>query len=164
MKHIGDQTIGAHTDIHRANDQVMGPGVVNVRFFVGSNAFILIVPFRQEEPDRPRHKLRQVTIDKPGVFASELDVSVEGQVIADEDAGAGDNASWERFIVAVSETQDVGIILALVFQLGVDFHESEIPLAFMGQGMGLVSNTQVCPFEGSLNGGNQIVMRDRMPA
>lgn len=53
MQHIGDQTIGAHTDIHRANDQVMGPGIVDVRFFVGSDAFVLIVPFRQEVTDRP---------------------------------------------------------------------------------------------------------------
>lgn len=51
MKHVGNQTVRAHTNVHRADDQVMGTGVVDVRFFLGADAFVLIMPFRQEEPD-----------------------------------------------------------------------------------------------------------------
>ncbi len=45
MKHFGDQTVGAHVHIGRTNDEVVGIGVGDLGFFVGGDAFVLIVPF-----------------------------------------------------------------------------------------------------------------------
>ena len=162
MKHVRDQTIGAHTDIGSADDEVMRFNVGDLCFFVGGDAFVLIVPFCEQEANGTTDQLWQVTIDEPGVFASEFDLATEAQIVTNEDTGSRDNSSWEFFIMAVSKPKNPAIIVAGF--LGVDFHQTKIALAFMAEAVCLSTDGEVGGLEGVLNLADELMMRDWAPA
>ena len=140
----------------------MGFDVGDVRLFVGGDAFVLIVPFGKQESDGTTHQLGEVPDDEPSVFAGEFDFPTEGEVIANEHTGTGDDASGDCLVVAVTESEHPAIIIAGF--LGMDFHEAEVALALVGQRMGLVADPQVGGGQGSLDRGDQLVMWDGTPA
>ena len=77
MQHGWDETVAAHADIRGADDEVMGFNVGDLGFFVGSDAFVLIMPFGEQESDGATDQLRQVSHDESGVFAREFDLAGE---------------------------------------------------------------------------------------
>jgi hypothetical protein len=110
MKHWRDQTVGAHADIGGADDEVVGFNVGDLGFFVGGDAFVLIVPFCEEEADGATDQLGEVADDEPGVFAGEFDLTTEGEIIANEHTGTGDDTCGELLVVAVPETKNPAIV------------------------------------------------------
>jgi hypothetical protein len=162
VKHGRDQSIGANADISGPDDEVMGFDVGDGRLFVGGDAFVLIVPFGKQKADGTADQLRQVADNETGVFASEFDLTTEGEIVANEHTGPGDDARGECFVVAVSQTEHPAIVIA--GGLGVDFHEAKVALAFMGQRMGLVADPQVGGGQGSLHGCDQLMVRNGAPA
>ena len=161
MKHFRDQTVGAHADIGRPDDEVVGFGVGDLGFFVGGDAFVLIVPFCEQETDGAADELGEVADDEPGVFAGEFDLTTEGEVVANEHTGAGNNSCGELFVVAVPKSKNPAIVVTGF--LGVDFHESKIPHSIVGQAVGLGADAQTGGFEGFLDRGDELVMRDGTP-
>ena len=155
------RTGGADADIGGADDEVMGFDVGDVRFFVGSDAFVLIMPFGEQESDGATHQLRQVADDEPGVLAGEFDLAAEAQIVANEHAGPGDDAGGERFVVAVTEAEHPAVVVAGF--LGMDFHEAEVALALVGQRVCLRADAQVGGGQGALHGGDELMMRNRAP-
>ncbi len=129
MKHRGDQTVGTHSDIRGPDDEVMGFNVCDLSFFVGGDAFVLIMPFGQEKADGATDQLGQVADDEPGVFTCEFDLATEAQIVANENTGTSDNASRKGLVVAVSETEHPAIVIAGL--LCVDLHQSKVALAFV---------------------------------
>lgn len=79
--HWRNQTVGADADIGSANDEVMGFDVGDVRFFVGGDAFVLIMPFCEQEPNGATDELLEVADNDPGVFACEFNITDEGQIV-----------------------------------------------------------------------------------
>ena len=77
MQHGWDETVAAHADIRGTNDQIMSFDVSDLFFFVGCDAFVLIMPFGEQESDRAAYQLRQIPHDEPGVFAREFDLTGE---------------------------------------------------------------------------------------
>ena len=161
MKHFRDQTVGAHADIGRPDDEVVGFGVGDLGFFVGGDAFVLIVPFCEQETDGATDELGEVADDEPGVFAGEFDLTTEGEVVANEHTGTGNDACGELLVVAVPKSKNPAIIITGF--LGVDFHESKIPHSIVGQAVGLGADAQTGGFEGVLDGGDELVVRDGTP-
>ena len=131
IEHRRNQTVGTDADISSADDQVMGFDVSDVCFLVSGDAFVLIVPFFHEQANGTTDQLRQVAHNEPGVFASEFDLATEAEVVTNEHGGTSDNTSGKGLVVAVTETQNPAIIFAGC--LGVNFHQTEIALAFMRQ-------------------------------
>lgn len=161
MKHFRDQTVGAHIHIGRTDDEVVGFGVSDLGFLVGGDAFVLIVPFGEQETNGATDELGEVSDDEPGVFAGELDLTTEGEVVANEHTGSGNDSSGELFVMAVPETENPAIVVTGF--LGVDFHQSKIPHSIMSQAVGLGADAQTGGFEGFLDGGDELVMRDGTP-
>ena len=162
MQHGWNETIGTNTYIRGADDEVMGFNVGDIGFFVGGDAFVLIMPFGEQESDGAADQLRQVAHDEPGVFSGEFDLAGERQVVTNEDRGTSDNTSRKGLVVAVTETQNPAIIV--VGFLGVDFHETEISLALMGQRMSLRTDAQVGAGQRALHSADEFRMRDGAPA
>lgn len=75
LKHFWDQPVGAHAHIRRPDDEVMGFRIRDLRFFVGGNPSVLVVPLGEQQTNRAADQLGQVTHDEPGVFAGELDLT-----------------------------------------------------------------------------------------
>jgi hypothetical protein len=161
MKDFRDQTVGAHADIGRPDDEVVSIGVSDLGFFVGGDAFVLIVPFCEQETDGATDELGEVADDEPGVFAGEFDLTTEAEVITNEHTGTGDDTCGELLVVAVPKSKNPAIIITGF--LGVDFHESKIPHAVVGHTVGLGADAQTSGFEGFLNRGDELVMRDWTP-
>ena len=161
MKHFGDQAVGAHADIGRPDDQVVGFRVGDLRLFVGRDAFVLIVPFGEQEANGATDELGQVADDEPSVFAGEFDLTTKGEVVAYEHTGTGNDTCGELLVVAVPKSKNPAIVVTGF--LGMDFHEAKIPHSIMGQAMSLGADAQTGGFEGLLDRGDELVMRDGAP-
>jgi hypothetical protein len=95
------------------------------------------------------------------MFAGEFDFATEGEVVANEHTGTGNDSGGELLVVAVPESKNPAIVVTGF--LGVDFHEAKIPHAIVGQAVGLGTDAQTGGFEGFLNRGDELVMRDGTP-
>ena len=162
MQHGWDETVAAHADIRGADDQVMGFDVGDYRLLVGSDAFVLIMPFREQESDGTADKLRQIAHDEPCVFAREFDLATEAQIVTNEDACPGDDAGGERLVMAVTQPEHPAVVVAGF--LGMDFHETKISLALVRQRMSLGADAQVGGGQRALHGADEFRMRDGAPA
>lgn len=161
MKHFRDQTVGAHVDIGRTDDEVVGIGVGDLGFFVGGDAFVLIVPFCEQETNGAADELREVADDEPGVFAGEFDLTAEGEIIANEHTGTGNDPCGELLVVAVPKSKNPAIIITGF--LGVNLHQTKIPHSIMCEAVGLGADAQTGGFEGFLDSGDELVVRDGTP-
>lgn len=161
MKHFGDQTVGAHVHIGGTDDEVVGIGVGDLGFFVGGDAFVLIVPFREQETDGATDELGEVTNDEPCVFAGEFDLTTEGEIIANEHTGTGNDTCGELLVMAVPKSKNPAIIITGF--PGVNLHQTKIPHSIMCQAVGLGADAQMGGFEGFLDGGDELVVRDGTP-
>lgn len=119
------------------------------------------MPFREQETNTPTHKLRQVSENEAGVLSRELDLTTEGEVVANEHAGAGNDTCWELLVVAVTQTEDPAIVVTGF--LRVNLHQTKIPHAIVRQAVGLGADAKKGGFEGLLDRGDEFVMRDRAP-
>ncbi len=162
MQHGWNETVGANSDIRGANDEVMGFDVGDLGPFVGSDAFVLIMPFGEQESDGAADQLRQIAHDEPRVFAREFDLTGERQIVTNEDAGPGDNTSRKGLVVAVTQPKHPAVVVAGF--LGMDFHETEVALALMGQRMSLRADAQVGGGQRALHRTDEFRMRDGTPA
>lgn len=75
LQHGGNEPVAAHSDVSGPDDQVVSGGVFNVGFLVGSNAFVLVMPFGHELTDGPFSDARKVSDDEPGVLSCEFDLA-----------------------------------------------------------------------------------------
>lgn len=161
MEDFRDQTVGAHADIGCTDDEVVGFGVGDLGLFVGGDAFVLIVPFGEQETDGVADELGEVADDEPGVFAGEFDLTTEGEVVANEHTGSCNDTCGELLVVAVPKSKNPAIIVTGF--LGVDFHQSKIPHSIVCQAVGLGADAKTGGFQGILNRGDELVMRDGTP-
>lgn len=161
IEHRRNQAVGTDADISRPDDEVVGFGVGDLGFFVGGDAFVLIVPFCEQETDGATDELGKVADDEPGVFAGEFDLTTEAEIIANEHTGTGNDTCGELLVVAVPKSKNPAIIITGF--LGVDFHEAKIPHSIVGQAVGLGTDAQTGGFEGFLDRGDELVMGDGTP-
>ena len=162
MQHGRDETVAAHADIRSADYEVMGFDVGDLGLFVGSDAFVLIMPFREQESDGTADKLRQIAHDEPCVFAREFDLATKAQIVTNEDAGPGDDAGGERLVVRVSQPEHPAVVVAGI--LGVNFHETKVALPLVGQRMRLRADAQVGGGQRALDSADEFGVRDGAPA
>ncbi len=161
IEHRWDQAVGTDAEISCADDEVVGIGVGDLGFFVGGDAFVLIVPFREQETDGTTDELGEVADNEPGVFAGEFDLATEREVVANEHTGTGNNSGGELLVVAVPKSKNPAIIVTGF--LGVDFHEAKIPHSIVCEAVGLGADAQTGGFEGVLDSGDELVVRDGTP-
>lgn len=127
--------VAAHAYVHRADDEVVGGFVVDLRFLVGGDALVLIMPLRHELADGALGDLGQIAHDEPGVLPGEFHLAGKAQVVANEHARAGDNAGGERFVVRIAQPQHPTVIR--IGLAAADFHEAKVAMAVMGEAVGL---------------------------
>lgn len=140
----------------------MGSGVFNAGFLVGSDAFVLMMPFCHELTNGSLSDPREVSDDEPGVFSSKFDLSREAEVVANKAASAGDNTCWKCLVVAVSESKHPTVVI--IVRRSKDFHQSEVAMTFMTETVGLGADAKIGALEGLLYGLNQSVVRYGAPA
>ncbi len=55
----------------------MGFDVGDLSFFIGCDAFVLVMPFGEQEPDGAAYQLREIANDESRVVAREFDLAGE---------------------------------------------------------------------------------------
>jgi len=121
---IGNVGVGAHTRIDATDHEIVGSLVGDAVILVGRNATILLVPFVAEHADGPGDELWQVSVDEPGVLASEFYLTAEAEIVAHEHGCTGDDPGREGLIMRVPEAEHPGVVLILLSAL--DFHQAEV--------------------------------------
>jgi len=96
------------------------------------------------------------------VLPCEFDLAGEREVITNEDAGTRHNSCGKGLVVAVAEAQHPAVIH--IGFLGMDFHEPEVALPLVGQGVGLRADAQIGGRQRLLDGVNQLVVGYGTPA
>ena len=129
--------------------------------FVGVDALVLIVPFRQQETDGALDQLRQIAMDEAGVFAGELNLAAEAEVVANKHRCASDDARREHLVVAVAQADHPAIIFAGFAAL--DFHEAEVTHPIVSEAVGDTPDGQVGGGQCALNRLDELMMRDGLP-
>ena len=157
----GNDTVAAHSDIGRTDDEIVGVGVRDLGILVSGDAFVLMMPLCQQQSDGTADELGQVTQDVTSVLAGELDLSRKAQIITNEDLSTGDDASREGLVVRVPNAENPGVIRAR--PRGMHFHQSKVAMALMRQGMCLGADTQVGGLKRLLDGMDELMMRNGAP-
>ena len=119
------------------------------------------MPLRHELTDGALRYQWQVTSDELRMLSGEFNFAAEAEVVTDEHGSTSDDASRERLVVTVSETEHPAIIIAGL--LPVDFHEAEVALTFVAEAVCLIANGEVGHRQRSLHGFNQVQMRNGIP-
>lgn len=162
MQHGWDKTVAANADIRSTDYEVVGLSVADLSLFIGGDALVLVMPFRHEFSDGPSHHLGKVTVDEPGVLACEFDLAAKAQIVTNKYCSPGHDTGGECLVVTVAQAEHPAVVVA--GSLSVDFHETKVALSFVRQRMGLRADAQVGGGKSFLNGGDQLMMRNRTPA
>jgi hypothetical protein len=160
-QNLRDVGVGTHANIHTPDHQIVGSLVSETVVFVGGDTPILLIPLLMKHPHRTADQLRQITVDEPGVFTSEFDLTAEAQVITNKDAGSSYDPSGEHLVVAVPEPEDPCVVS--VGFTAPDFHQAKIPGAIVRQRMSLAANAEIGRCQRALNGIDELMMWYGMP-
>jgi hypothetical protein len=111
-----------------------GESGVGVDLLLDLGAFVEAVEAVAELADGAGGEILEIAHRVPGVLAAELDLSGEGQVVANKDPGAGDEAGRVGLVVTVAQADDPGVIRARpVWEPHLD--DSEVAGSFMTEGV-----------------------------
>ena len=109
LHHLGDAG-----DIHHAlaierEDGVVGIPIGEERLLVAGDLQVLGLPLLCQGLDDAGDQARKVALRVGGVFPPHHHVGAEGQIVADEDLAAERDADGEALVVAVPETDHIGV-------------------------------------------------------
>jgi hypothetical protein len=138
----------------------MGGGFRDGVGFVGIEPGGLIVPFLEHAPDPRLDEAGKVTDDVRCVLSRQLDLAGEAQVVTDEDGCTGDDTGRKGLVVTVPQPEYPAVVILISV---LDFQEAEIPGTVMADAVGEGAYGETIRPEGSLDLGDELDVRDRMP-
>lgn len=162
VQHLGDLGGGDGPAIDRFDDEVVGFRVAQGAILISGDALIETTEPVAQLTHCPRGEMTQVTDRKAGVFATDLDLTGEGEVVATEDASAGDEAGRERFVMAVAQSDDPMVVLDRVTGK-THLEDAEVAIARMTERMGFRSELEAGTLELPFDLLNEIAMRQGIP-
>lgn len=121
--------------VDRANQKIMSGLVGQSLLFVGGDPFVFTMELFPKPADSPGDHETQIPYGEPRMLPGEFHFSVEGKVVADEDARSHDQGGREGFVVGVADADNPRVVAGAVVR-PQDLENSEIPFSFMAEGMG----------------------------
>lgn len=120
-----------------------------------------MMPAIHEFADGGLHEPGQIPGDVGGVFAGQLHLAAEGEVVAAKNRRAGHNAGREGLVVTVPQAEDPAVIL--VGFAALDLHEAEVAQSFVAQAVRLGADDEAVGLEGAFDLGDQFAVWDWRP-
>jgi len=105
--------------------------------------------------------VRQITSNLARVFSRQLDLSVEGEIRADEDSGSGYDSRWKSFVVGVAHA-DHRTILLMSMSID-DLEQTEVSAASLVQTVGFLNDPKTVLLKRILYHLENFQMRKRGP-
>ena len=93
-----------------------------------------VLPTFSELAHSSRGEVLEIAPRVPGVFAAELDLSRKGEVVADEDPGARNEAGRVALVVGISEADDP-CVFGDVLTREPHLEDSEVARSIVAEGM-----------------------------
>lgn len=140
----------------------MGFVVGDALLFVGVDALVEFDEAITEFADGATGEVAEVTLGEAGVLAAEFDLAGEGEIVTDEDLGAGDHGGREGLVVAVSQADDPAVIDVLVTG-ELEFEEAEVACAIVAEGVRLSAELKSSAGELFLNFSEEVPVRHGIP-
>lgn len=148
--------------INGTDDQVMGSPVRNRAVTVGLDSSVECSEAIAKLTNSPTGHVPEIPLSKAGVFAADLDLPTEGEVVTGEDRGAGYEAGREGLVVTVAEADNPGIVLIRLAGLH-DLHDAEVASSLVAESVALATDGEPGTFELGLDFLEQCVMRQWEP-
>lgn len=148
--------------VDRADQKIMSRLVRQPLLFVEVNPFVFAVELLPQPADSPGGHEAQIPYGKPRMLPGEFHFSVEGKVVADEDARSHDQGGREGLVMGVANTDDPRVVAGAVVRTQ-DVEDSEIPLSFMTEGVGGFPDPEAVGGKLGFHFLQQEVMRKREP-
>lgn len=148
--------------VDRADQKIMSGLVGQSLLFVSRDPFVFTVELFSKPADRTGGHEAQIPYGEPCMLPGEFHFSVEGKVVADEDARSHDQRSREGLVVGVADADNPRIVAGAVVG-PQDLEDAEIPLPFMAEGMGGFPNPEAVGGKLGFHFLQQEVMGKRKP-
>ena len=162
--HIGERSLGDRAATIGLHDQIVSVPVRNRAGLVGLDALGVIAPCAGELTERASEEHRKIAQDELCVTTSDLDLVVEGEVVADERRGASVDASRERLVVRVTQTNHSSNSLGKREVLEAsDLKQAKVPLTITSESVTLLHDFEASSVDDFAQAFDQARVRDRMP-
>lgn len=145
-----------------ADQEIVGGLVRQPLLFVGGDPFVFTMELLPKPADSPGGHEAQIPYGEPRMLPGEFHFSVEGKVVADEDARSHDQRGREGFVVGVADADNPRVVSGAVVG-PQDLKNAEIPLSFMTEGVGGFPDPEAVGGELGLHFLQQEVMGKREP-
>lgn len=148
--------------VDRADQEIVGGLVGQPLLFVSGDPFVFAMELFSQPADGAGGHEAQIPHGEPRMLSGEFHFSVEGKVVADEDARSHDQRGREGFVVGVANTDNPRVVAGAVVR-PQDLENAEIPFSFMAEGMGGFSDAEAMSGELGFHFLQQKVMGKREP-
>ena len=164
LDNIRKRSLGNRAATIGANDHIVRFLVAKLAALVGIDTLRVIAPCRGELTERTREEHRKITKDELRMTTSDLDLVMEGEVIAHERRGASVDTSRERLVVRVTQADNRADTLRKG-EVGNarDLEKSEVALTIASQSVTLLHNFHARISDDSAQALDEARVRDRMP-
>lgn len=148
--------------VDRADQKIMSGLVGQSLLFVGGNPFVFTMELFPKPANSAGGHEAQIPHGEPRMLPGEFHFSVEGKVVADEDARSHDQRGREGFVVGVADADNPRVVAGAVVG-PQDLENAEIPFPFMAEGMGGFPDAEAVSGELGLHFLQQEVVGKREP-
>jgi len=162
LEDFGDLDGSDGAAVEGADDEVVRFVVGDALLFVGVDALIELDEAVAQLSNGPAGEVAEVSLGKAGVLAAEFDLAGEGEVVTDEDLGAGDHGGREGLVVTVSQANDPAVVDVLVTG-EQEFEETEVACAIVTEGVCLAAELEASVGELFLDFGEEVAVRHGIP-
>lgn len=146
-----------------ADNRVMSGPVGHGLGTIGGDAFVEEVKAVAELTDGAGGEMFEIPHRVSRVFAAQLNLSGEGEVITDEDPGTGDEAGGVGLVVTVAEPDDPRVVRCLLFG-EAHLDDSEVASSFVTEGVDGGVDLESGAGQLLFDLGHEIVVGERKPA
>lgn len=145
-----------------ADQKIMSGLVRQPLLFVSGDPFVFAMELFPKPADGPGGHEAQIPYGAPRMLTGEFHFSVEGKVVADEDARSHDQRGREGLVMGVADADNPRIVAGAVVR-PQDLENAEIPFSFMAESMGGFSDAEAMSDELGLHFLQKKIMGKREP-
>ena len=144
INHLANLRACASTSAERLDDDIVRLGTGQPVIAVCVEAVLLQTPCVTQLADGAGHQLWQIAEDVNRMLAAQLNLAVEGKVIADKNIRTKRKRRWESFVVRITQPHDCTVILRLTgFTTSADAKQTEVPICIVSESMTFLKDSHI---------------------
>ena len=164
VENVRERSLADRTATIGASEDVVRLVVLERVGLIGLDALGVVAPSVEQLAESTREDVRKVAQDELGVTTSDLDLVVEGEVIADERSRTSVDASGERLVVRVTQADDSpDVHLLREVRDARHLEQSKVTETTTSKGVSLLSDVETSVADDLTQTLDEREVRDRHP-